>query len=108
MSLGVIAANISPKISGGYKSLTATTGGTATYTVPANSYFILSGYTQPNTGSIIVSMGGINYLTISSGGGASSYLGGYHLGAGTVITYTNTAISTQTAYLNGVEFINSP
>ncbi len=108
MSFAVLGSNQSIKISGGAKTLTRTSSGSVTYTVPANSYFILSainldGSTGSSTIRITSAVGIVQDLAFNV-----NYPGGIFLGPGQTIQYTTSVIGTSNCYLIGVEFTNSP
>lgn len=102
--------NTTVKVSGGRVSLTAGSLSSATYTVPANSYFILSSVYQPNTGSTEILDNGAAIITAQLSAAAGAYLfnGGQYVGPGGKIRFTNGTLSSQTAIFMGVEFINTP
>lgn len=107
MGLAVISDNTTIKVSQGNIELAASGVSTSTYTVPANAYYMISGYYQPSTGSITIKDGSNTIATISSAAGAGMY-GPYYLGEGSTVVFNNTNVSAQTANLVGVEFINTP
>lgn len=110
MPTTLIGNNVTLKVGNtGTTSLSCTGSATTTlYTVPANSYFILTGIYQKQTGSITVDDGSVTIATLSSAvGGYIAGAGGLYLGAGQRVRVQNNG-ATDTYVLCGILITNSP
>lgn len=84
-------------------------GGTSTYTVPANSYLIITALYIPTPTSGTQSIFWNNYVLFSTTtGGQKEYAGGIYVPPGAVITFRNNDVSVWTAQIYGCLFTNTP
>jgi len=80
---------------------------TIVYTVPANSYFLISGYTVPSPSSCNITVN--NALTINiSGEVSANFPGGITISAGSTIYCDNGLILPGTFRIFGQLFTNTP
>jgi hypothetical protein len=80
---------------------------TIVYTVPANSYFLISGYTVPSTSSCSITVNNILNISIS-GDPDATFPGGIIVSAGSTIYCFNGLIVPGTFRIFGQLFTNTP